>query len=254
MECGQQTILTSGALMEKKTWKPFKMWFLTMFEFSTRRTANSDKDSQRIMGFGSFKTAWSWLHKLGVGMLCSHSRRLDPFGQTDEALVGGKGGPHKQLVLVAAEANGKVRLAQATSYDESTLWRFADAQLAAEAQAVVDGQASYNSARLGERSRDTDLQTKVGQCEHNAPQSCQWTIPPLKRWRIGTDADAVKPKHLLVYLDESAFRYNRCKTNGVGRITARDREPRRKTVSGHAPPHRRYQAIQALSIGSSHVS
>ena len=31
----------------------------------------------------------------------------------------------------------------------------------------------------------------------------------------------MKPKHLQAYLDEFAFRFNRRKTNGVGRIAAR---------------------------------
>ena len=62
-DCGHQTSLTSGTLLEK-TRKPFKMWFRAVFEISTRRTGISAKDLQRIMGFGSYKTAWSWLHKL----------------------------------------------------------------------------------------------------------------------------------------------------------------------------------------------
>jgi hypothetical protein len=43
----------------------------------------------------------------------------------------------------------------------------------------------------------------------------------LKRWLLGTHADAVGGKHLQAYLDEFAFRQNRRKTKGVGRITAR---------------------------------
>ena len=44
------------------------------------------------MGFGSYKTAWSWLHKLRAAMVRSDSEPLGPFVQLDEALVGGKGG------------------------------------------------------------------------------------------------------------------------------------------------------------------
>ena len=119
-DCGHQTSLTSGTLLEK-TSKPFKMWFRAVFEISTRRTGISAKDLQRIMGFGSYKTAWTWLHKLRAAMVRSDSEPLGPFVQIDEALVGGKGGPHKELVLVAAEANGRVRLAHAENNDEGTL-------------------------------------------------------------------------------------------------------------------------------------
>ena len=66
-ECGHQTSLTSGTLLEK-TRKPFKTWFRAVFEISTRRTGISGKDLQRILGFGSDKTAWLWLHKLRAAM------------------------------------------------------------------------------------------------------------------------------------------------------------------------------------------
>jgi transposase-like protein len=119
-DCGHQTSLTSGTVLEK-TRKPFKTWFRAVFEIAARRNGISAKDLQRILGFGSYKTAWTWLHKLRAAMVRSDSEPLGPFVQIDEALVGGKGGPHKELVLVAAEADGRVRLAHAANNDEGTL-------------------------------------------------------------------------------------------------------------------------------------
>ena len=89
--CGHQTSLTSGTLLEK-TRKPLKMWFRAVFEISTRRTGISAKDLQRIMGFGSTRAAWAWLHKLRAALVRSKREPLGPFVQIDEALVGGKGG------------------------------------------------------------------------------------------------------------------------------------------------------------------
>ena len=66
--CDHQTSLTSGTVLEK-TRKPLKMWFRAVFEISSRKNGISAKDLQRIMGFGSYKTAWSWLHKLRASML-----------------------------------------------------------------------------------------------------------------------------------------------------------------------------------------
>jgi len=219
-DCGHQTSLTSGTLLEK-THKPLKMWFRAIFEISTRRTGISGKDLQRIMGFGSYKTAWSWLHKLRAAMVRSMSDPLGPFVQIDEALVGGKGGPHKELVLVAAEANGRVRLAHVENNDKDTCKRFADGQIAADANVVTDGHAGYDKKSLGERPHDAIVQTKAERRESDAVQSCHWTISLLKRWLLGTHAGAVRDKHLQAYLDEFAFRHNRRKTNGVGRIAAR---------------------------------
>jgi transposase-like protein len=250
-DCGHQTSLTSGTLLEK-TRKPFKMWFRAVFEISTRRTGISGKDFQRIMGFGSYKTAWTWLHKLRAAMVRSDSDPLGPFVQADETLVGGKGGPHKQLVLVAAEANGRVRLAHADNNDETTLKSFADAEIAADARIVTDGLASYNARSLGERLHDAIVQTKVERRACDAVQGCHWTVSLLKRWLIGTHAGAVRSKHLQAYLDEFAFRHNRRKTRGVARIAARVIESlvatppltMRKIIDDNRPC-RRFASIQA---------
>ncbi len=79
-DCGHQTSLTSGTILEK-TRKPLKMWFRAVFEISTRRTGISAKDLQRIMGFGSYKTAWSWLHKLRAALPREEAEPLGPFVQ-----------------------------------------------------------------------------------------------------------------------------------------------------------------------------
>ena len=218
--CRHQTSLTSGTLLEK-TRKPLKMWFRAVFEISARRTGISAKDLQRIMGFGSYKTAWAWLHKLRAAMVRPEREPLGPFVQIDEALVGGKGGPHKELVLVAAETDGRVRLAHAENNDEGTLERFATGQVATDAHVVTDGHAGYNSKSLGKRPHDAVLQTKAERRKNDALQGCHWTTSLLKRWLLGTHAGAVRAKHLQAYLDEFAFRHNRRKTNGVARIAAR---------------------------------
>ena len=219
-DCDHQTSLTSGTLLEK-TRKPLKMWFRAVFEISTRRTGISAMDLMRIMGFGSYKTAWTWLHKLRAALVRPEREPLGPFVQMDEALVGGEGGPHKELVLVAAEANGRVRLAHAETNDKATLKRFADGQVAPDARVTTDGLASYDADSLGERHLDRVVQTKAERRESDALQGCHWTISLLKRWLLGTHAGAIGPKHLQAYLDEFAFRHNRRKTKGVGRIAAR---------------------------------
>ena len=219
-DCRHQTSLTAGTLLEK-THKPLKMWFRAVFEISTRRTGISAMDLMRIMGFGSYKTAWTWLHKLRASLVRPDREPLGPFVQMDEALVGGKGGPHKELVLVAAEVDGRVRLAHAETNDKATLKRFADGQVAPDARVVTDGLASYDGESLGNRPCERVVQTKAERRQSDALQVCHWTISLLKRWLLGTHAGAVGPKHLQAYLDEYAFRHNRRKTNGVGRIAAR---------------------------------
>jgi hypothetical protein len=111
-------------------------------------SAISAKDLQRIMGFGSYETAWTWLHKLRASMVRKEREPLRPFVQVDEALVGGKGGPNKELVLVATEAGGRVRLAHAANNDEATLKHFADGQIAPDAEVTTEGSPATRKAAL----------------------------------------------------------------------------------------------------------
>ena len=55
------------------------------------------------------------------------------------------------VVLVATEANSRVRLAHVENNDAKTLNRFADGLIASETQVVTDGHAGYNMTSLGER-------------------------------------------------------------------------------------------------------
>ena len=216
-QCEHQTSLTAGTLLDR-TRKPLRMWFRAVFEISTKRTGISAKDLQRIMGFRSYETAWTWLHKLRAALVRPQREPLGEKVQMDEALV--KAGVN-ELVLVAAEAGGRVRLAHVENNDDDTCKLFAAGQVANDASVTTDGHAGYNAKSLEKRTHVAVVQTKAERREKDAVQGCHWTIALLKRWLLGTHASAIGEKHLQAYLDEFAFRHNRRKTKGIGRIAAR---------------------------------
>jgi hypothetical protein len=84
----------------------------------------------------------------------------------------------------------------------------------------------------------------------------------LKSWLLGTHAGAMKPKHLQAYLDEFAFRHNRRKTKGVGRIAARiieqlvahDPMPMRKIIDKSTRCRRAYPHNSGNGLGNSDAS
>ena len=221
-DCGHQTSLTSGTLLEKTT-KPLKVWFRAVFEISSRRNGISAKELQRIMGFGSYKTAWSWLHKLRRALVRPSREPLAEDVEIDEAFVGAKRAG-KSLVLVANERDGRVRMTHAENNDADTVKRFADAEVAPDAAVTTDGHKGYSAKSLGQRKHEGIVQTKAERAEADVLQKTHWTISLLKRWLLGTHGSAVHPKHLQSYLDEYAFRHNRRGTKGVGRIAARTLE------------------------------
>ena len=228
-DCGHQTSLTSGTLLEK-THKPFKMWFRAIFEISSRKNGISAKELQRILGFGSYRTAWVWLHKLRAALVRTDREKLAESVEIDEAFVGAKRAG-KSLVLVATETDGRVRMAQAENNDAETLKRFADAEIAPDAAMISDGHAGYNKKSLGERAHNRVVQTKAERAEADVLQKAHRAISLLKRWLLGTHGSAVSMKYLQAYLDEYVFRYNRRRTKGVGRIAARTIQ----NLVAHAP-------------------
>lgn len=217
-DCRHQTSLTSGTPLER-TRKPLKMWFRAVFEISSRRNGISGKELQRIMGFGSYETAWTWLHKLRAALVRPNREPLAKAVQVDEAFVGDKEG--KQLVLVGKETDGRVRMSHADNNDAKTVARFAAAEIATDASVSTDGHKGYSAKSLGEREHEAIVQTKAERAEADALLATHRIISLLKRWLLGTHASAVRPKHLQAYLDEYAFRHNRRATKGVGRIASR---------------------------------
>jgi transposase-like protein len=218
-DCGHQTSITSGTLLHG-TRKPLKLWLRAVLEMTVRRNGVSAKDLQRILGFGSYETAWTWLHKIRRGLLDEDRHPLAVIIQLDETFVGGKGGL-KEMVFVGAEVGGRARMAHAPNNDEKTVKIFVDREIAEAVEITTDGLATYNASVLGERAHEMKVQTKEERREDDAVQSCHWAASLLKRWLLGTHHGAVRAKHLQAYLDEFCFRYNRRKTKGVARIAAR---------------------------------
>lgn len=224
--CGHQTSVTAGTPLHG-TRKPLKLWFRAVWEMTTHKGGISAKDLQRIMGFGSYETAWSWLHKLRRCAFSKERRPLCGPVQLDEGFVGGvderPGRPkaNKALVVVAAERDGRVRLEHSPDITIESVKSFAKRNLSEDAQVTTDGYRSYSSKSLGPRQHNRHLQKKKRHLSADPLQQVHFALSLFKRCWIGTYHGAISRKYLQAYLDEFEFRYNRRKTIGVGRIAAR---------------------------------
>ena len=119
-KCGRQLSVTAGTILHR-TRKPLRQWFQVMWWVTGQKTGASALGLQRILGLGSYKTAWTWLHKLRRAMVRPGRERLSGEVEVDETFVGGveEGGGRrhigkKALVAIAAEvrntAIGRIRL------------------------------------------------------------------------------------------------------------------------------------------------
>lgn len=228
-DCGHQTSLTSGTVLQG-TRKPYKTWIRAVFEISSRRNGISAKDLQRIMGFGSYETAWTWLHKLRTALAQPARGPLRQDVQIDEAFVGGKREGQSMVLITNETTDGRDRLAHADNKDEATLKQFANDHVATTAEVTIEGSASYSSTSLGARQHAMSLQTNPEQCVHDPCKPEHRTVSLLKRWLLGTYVGAVQPKHLQACLDVYGS------ATPAAKLTASHALPRRRSSNWSTAP------------------
>src|SRR5262249_11417890 len=108
-----------GTIFEN-TNKPLRQWFRVIHLMLTSKKGISALQVHRMMGFGSYTTAWSMCHKVRAGLAREDFRKLMGIVEVDETYIGGKGfnkhGPHrrkrgpsnKMAVVGAVERKGNV--------------------------------------------------------------------------------------------------------------------------------------------------
>jgi len=104
--------MTSGTIFEG-TRKPLTLWFRAIWWVCSPKSGSSAKTVQRILEFGSYQTAWVWLHKLRRAMIRPGRERLSGIVEVDETFIGGekpgkrgRGASGKTLVGIAVEDKG----------------------------------------------------------------------------------------------------------------------------------------------------
>jgi hypothetical protein len=85
--CDRQVSLTAGTVLQD-TRKPLRMWFLAMWFVTSQKNGVSALGLQRVLGLGSYETAWTWLHKLRRAMVRPGRDGLSGEIEIDETLYG----------------------------------------------------------------------------------------------------------------------------------------------------------------------
>src|SRR3954453_17923239 len=110
--CGHQTSGIAGTIFQD-TRKPLVDWLRAMYWLSSQKNGASALGLQRVLGLGSYKTAWTWLHKLRRAIVRPGRERLigriemrETYGGGLEEGVHGRQTETKALVVIAAEEDG----------------------------------------------------------------------------------------------------------------------------------------------------
>lgn len=221
--CGRQTSVTAGTIFDK-TRKPLRLWFQVMWWMTGQKNGASALGLQRVLGLGSYTTAWAWLHKLRRAMVRPGRDRLTGEVEVDETFVGGvePGGGrrhlgNKALVVVAAQVDGKgigrIRLKRIPDASSKSLSPFVKDAIEPGSKVITDGWDGYDGLRaLGYRHK-AKVVLGSGKTASKLLPRVHRIASLLKRWLLGTHQGRVEPKHLPYYLDEFTFRFNR-RTSG----------------------------------------
>jgi transposase-like protein/ribosomal protein L37AE/L43A len=225
--CGAQTSVTAGTVFQD-TRKPLRLWLHAMWWVASQKTGGSALGLQRLLGLGSYETAWTWLHKLRRAMVRPGRDRLAGHVEVDETYLGGLSAPRgrstakKALVVVAVELVGprlgRIRLRRIKDASADRLQAFIDEAIEPGSLLHTDGWAGYHPVgRHGYRHQVTILRGQQAAPSRLLPHVHR-VVSLLRRWLLGTHQGAVTPAHLDYYLDEFTFRFNRRTSRHAGQL------------------------------------
>jgi transposase-like protein len=222
--CGKQHSLLAGTIFEQ-TKTGLARWFLAIFLVTSSKGGIAAMELKRQMGFGSYQTAWSWLHKIRKAMVAPDRLPLAVRVEADETYVGGpragrpgRGAAGKTKVAGAVESGrgkprgrrlGRLRLAVVPDASARSLESFLERAVVRPTSVATDGWSGYGGlAAAGSRHEPVNLATSWGDASLRLP-AIHLVFGLAKRWLLGTHHGAVGAKHLPAYLDEFVFRFNR---------------------------------------------
>lgn len=223
--CRYQASATAGTIFQA-THKPLRMWFRAIWYVTSQKNGASAMSVQRLLGLGSYSTAWTWLHKLRRAMVRPGRDRLQGTAEVDETYWGseeegviGRLTEDKALIIVAAEEDGKgigrIRLRHIPDVTKTSLHGFIAEAIEPGSTVRTDGLNAYLGLKGYVHDRQVQRRQLAG--EHLLPRVHR-VVSLLKRWLLGTHQGAIGHEHLDYYLDEFTFRFNRRKSASRGKL------------------------------------
>jgi len=224
--CDYQVSITAGTIFQD-TRMPLQLWFRAIWHITSQKYGANALGLKRVLGFGSYRTAWTWLHKLRIAMVRPGRERLSGTIEVDETYLGGqksgkrgRGATGKNLVMIACEIKekriGRIRLYRLSDASSKSL-------IEAIRELIEPGSTIYTDGWSGyEPLKSSEFQHIVIRDSSNLGDDLlphdHLVAALLKRWLLGTYQGAVGPSHIDYYLDEYTFRFNRRASRSRGKL------------------------------------
>ena len=153
VQCAVKTSVTAGTIFHRSH-TPLSTWFAAVWFVTSQKNGVSAQGLQDALGFGSYETAWAWLHKLRRAMVRPDRELLgaDPsiIVELDQSFIGGRStgkqgaSSDKTPITIAVERTaagrlGRVRLEVADRPGGLDMIEFATQVVAPGATIHTDG-------------------------------------------------------------------------------------------------------------------
>jgi transposase-like protein len=224
--CRRQVSVTAGTIFQDRK-LPLTLWFRAMWQVTSQKSGVSALGLQRVLGIGSYKTAWALLHKLRRAMVRPGRDRLAGRVEVDETYWGADERPavgrlvfNKAVIAIAAEqdgaAIGRIRLRRLPHLRQVHLHGFIAEAVAPGSTVITDGLNLYQGLK-GYAHEVIVVKRQAGDASTLLPRVHR-VASLLKRWLLGTHQGAAQPEYLDYYLDEFTFRFNRRTSASRGKL------------------------------------
>jgi transposase-like protein len=222
--CRYQLSVTAGTIFQDSH-KPLTIWFRAIWWVTGQKNGANALGLKRILGLGSYRTAWTWLHKLRRAMVRPGRDKLSGVVEVDETFIGGekpgkrgRGAAGKVLVGIAVEDKGdegigRIRLGILSDASGDSLTSFVQDKVMTGSIIRTDDWGGYNRLMTAGYSHMPATSNEL--------KLAHLVASLLKRWLLGTHQGAVSHEHLAYYLDEYTFRFNRRTSTHRGKLFMR---------------------------------
>jgi hypothetical protein len=233
-DCGHQCTVTAGTIFEK-TRTPLRVWLAATWYLTSQKQGVNALGLQRVLGLGSYQTAWTMLHRFRRAMVRPGRDHLHGDVEVDETYLAitdrqsplsatvRKNNTAKTLIVIAVEmlqpkGFGRIRLRRIPDDSADSVIPFVQEGIKPGARVRTDGSAAYRTLHdLGyDHQRTVMLGSDIP--AHMSMPGAHRVAAQIKRWILGTHHGSVQPEHLDAYLDEFVFRFNRRTSKSRGML------------------------------------